>query len=71
MKPQTPADMIRDVDARNSAVRELAKIHDRFSELELVFQFSGSVFEAEGAHQYALMALRAYRAELDDPKCQP
>ena len=62
---QTPVELMRDMQARASAIRRYALAHDRFAELE---QAHVGTPEAEGAHQYALWALRAVRAELDDPE---
>lgn len=64
---ETPVTLLRDMAARNAAIRRYARAHDRFAELE---QANAGVdpVEAEGAHVYALIALRATRAELDDPE---
>jgi len=64
----TPIEIMRDAAARREALNALAQAHDHFSEEEQVALAEGRVVEAEGAHQYALMLLRAYRAELDDPE---
>jgi hypothetical protein len=61
---QTPAQWIRDGNARNAAIRRYAYAHDRFAELEQTTKGA----EREGAHRYAMWALRAVRAELDDPE---
>lgn len=53
--------------ARAAVLERLAKAHDHWSEEEQRLRTSSPI-EAEGAHQYALACLRAYRAELDDPK---
>lgn len=67
MKPRR----VKDIEAaRTAAVYSYARMHDRFSEMEQVFTWSGAVYEAEGAHQYARIALRAYKAETDDPEPQ-
>lgn len=64
----TPAEFVRDVRARQATLRRLAHAHDRFAELEQIAADSGDVYEAEGAHRYAEITLRAYRAECDDPE---
>ena len=63
----TTAEAIRDVRARTAALYRYAEAHDHFSEQEqrlLLFRPE----QAEIAHQLAVRALRAYRAELDDPQ---
>jgi len=57
----------RSREAQEAVLKRLAMAHDRFSELEQLYRVEGNVVEAEGAHQYALITLRAYRAEMDDP----
>lgn len=54
--------------ARQSVLRAYAAAHDRFSEREAQHRAAGDVVLADGAHRYALWTLRAYRAELDDPR---
>lgn len=51
--------------ARASVLQQLALAHDHWSEEE---QRATTPIEREGAHQYAVRCLRAYRAELDDQK---
>jgi len=68
MKPKTAIEVFREARTRGEAIRRYALAHDHFAELEQLLVNEGRVPEAEGAHQYALLALRAYRAELDDPK---
>lgn len=58
--------LLRDVAARREAIYRYAKAHDRFAEQEQELVTEHPV-EASGAHEYALIALRAYRAEMDDP----
>lgn len=55
----------RDKLARKAALEQYAKAHDHFSEKEQLAA-PGSE-ERDLYHQWALWALRAYRAELDDP----
>ena len=62
----TVIDIIRDATARRTALYGYAQAHDHFSELEQALVGEGRVAESAGAHEYALIALRAYRAELDD-----
>ena len=54
--------------ARQLVLRRLADAHDRFAEEEQVLVAEGRYAESQGAHQYAVWVLRAYRAELDDRK---
>lgn len=67
----TAAEAIRDIRARSEALRQYARAHDRFAELEQITVSRGRVHEAGGARVLALIALRAYRAELDDPEPKP
>jgi hypothetical protein len=60
-------DLLRDATARRTALYAYAQAHDHFAEQEQAFQGEGRMVEAEDAHQFALIALRGYRAELDDP----
>ena len=60
--------IIREVAARREAVFSYAQWHDDFSTEEQTLTAEGRTFEAEGAHQFALILLRAYRAEMDDPE---
>ena len=62
---QTPVELMRDMAARNAAIRRYAMAHDHFAEME---QTATIPAEKEGAHQHAVWALRAVRAELDDPE---
>ena len=54
--------------AKEAALRQYAEDHDRWSEHEQLLRAKGEPILAEGAHQHALICLRAYRAELDNPK---
>lgn len=68
-QPSTsPAQWLRDVMARNAALRQYAIDHDRFSEQEQMHRLLGNWAEAEAAHWNALLVLRAYRADVDDPE---
>ncbi len=58
--------MIREGQARSAALYRYAQAHDRFSELEQLYTATGNAVEAEGAHDFALMLLRAYKNEVDD-----
>lgn len=62
---KTPVQFIRDISARQAALRRYARAFDRFSTMEQAF---AGTAEGEGAHGYALIALRAYRSEIDDPQ---
>lgn len=53
---------------RKAVLEQLALAHDHWSEEEQLLAGQGRVVEAEGAHQHARYVLRAFRAELDDPK---
>ena len=64
----TPISVLRDAIAKSGALRMYALAHDHFSEEEQTMAGEGRIAEAEGAHQFALLALRAYRAEIDDPE---
>lgn len=57
--------------ASKAALRQYAHAHDHWSEEEQLLTAQGEPILAEGAHQHALMCLRAYRAELDDPQPAP
>lgn len=63
----TVIELLRQASARRTAIYTYARAHDHFAELEQSLIGEGWITESEGAHQYALAALRAYRAELDDP----
>lgn len=64
---QTPAQLLRDMDARNAAIRRYAAAHDKFAAIEQV-NVKDDPAEAQGAHIFAEWCLRAVRAELDDPE---
>jgi hypothetical protein len=67
----TAAPEDREVTPREAVVRRLALAHDRFDETEQMHKLLGNIPEAEGAHQYARICLRAYIAEVDDPEAKP
>lgn len=67
MKSRNAAAAVRDMIARQEAVRQYARAHDRFSEEEQLRKLEGDVIEAEGAHTYAVRALRACVAEMNEP----
>jgi hypothetical protein len=62
---QTPVQLIREMQTRAYAIRQYARAHDRFAEIE---QANAGTAEGEGAHRFAMWTLRAVRAELDDPE---
>jgi hypothetical protein len=62
------ADTAVHVEARRNVLRRLANRHDHFSEAEQIAVHEGDYAEAEEWHRYALIVLRAYRAEADDRK---
>jgi hypothetical protein len=68
MNHNEPIHTIRKVTAKSAALETYALSHDRFSEAEQMYVAEGQIAMAAGAHTYALIALRAYRAELDDPE---
>ena len=59
------AEAIRDAAAKRVALYQYANAHDVFADLEQ--RLAGSI-ESAGAHEFAIRALRSYRAELDDPE---
>lgn len=61
----TVIEVMRDAAARRTALLAYARAHDKFSELEQANRSSDPV-GAEVAHVYAVICLRAYRAELDN-----
>ena len=61
-------ELIREAAARRTAIFTYARAHDHFATEEQTFAGEGKPIEAAGAHEYALICLRAYRAELDDPE---
>lgn len=61
-------ELLRAVAARRNAIYTYAMAHDHFANEEQTFSAQGLPVEAAGAHEYALIALRAYRAEMDDPE---
>ena len=66
MTPRQPADLFRearDIPARNAAYR-YAAAYDRFAEEEQMHRLLGNWAEAERAHRYALICLRAWDAEV-------
>ncbi len=64
-------ELLRQATARRQAIFAYARMHDEWSEVEQLYTGEGKAYEAEGAHQWALIALRAYRAEMDDPDIAP
>jgi len=55
-------------EARREAVRLYARAYDEWATEEQVLVAEGRYVEAEGAHVQALIVLRAYQRELDDPE---
>ena len=64
----TVIELLRQKSARRVALYVYAQSHDLFSELEQVYVATDETDRAAGAHECALIALRAYRAEMDDPE---
>lgn len=59
-------ELIREAAAKRESQFRYAAAHDKFATLEQ--RYSGhNPIEAAGAHEYALICLRAYRAEIDNP----
>ena len=54
--------------ARRAALEQYAHAHDAWSEREQLAALEGDVAYREECHRYAVMVLKAYRLELDDPK---
>ena len=54
-------------EARRNVLRVLVDRHNHFANEEQLLRGTGEDIAAEGAHRYALLVLRAYRAELDNP----
>ena len=52
--------------ARKAVLRQYAQAHDAHSEQEQINVYLGLEAEAEQEHIAALVALKGYRAELDD-----
>lgn len=61
---QNVAGLVRDLEARKQALRTYAAAHDKFADREQ--ELAGASVEAAGAHWYAYITLRAYRAECDN-----
>jgi len=62
-------DLIRDQSAQANAIRRYALRHDEVSEQEQMFTLVEEHWRAAQAHDIALLLLRAYRAEWEDPEC--
>jgi len=54
--------------ARRAVLDQLAKAHDHWAEEEQRLSGQDRYVEAAGAHQHTLYVIRAYHAELNDPK---
>lgn len=52
--------------ARKAALERYARAHDNFAEAEQVFTGRGQHLLAKGAHEFGLIALRAWLADKDD-----
>ena len=63
----TPIAILRAAAARREARRRYLAAHERYAELEQLLVAQGRPIDAAGAHGFALLALRAYLAETDDP----
>ena len=60
---------LRDAAAKSAVLRQYAVAHDHWAEQEQLETQRGHRIEAEGCHGFALVALKAYLAELkrDEP----
>jgi hypothetical protein len=67
-RPKNTIDLIREAQAAQSARLRYAIAHDKFSDDEQTLVLEGRITEAAGAHQFAQICLKVYRAELDDPE---
>jgi len=54
--------------ARRAVLDQLARAHDHWSEEEQRLAVQDQHYDAEGAHQLVGYVMRAYQAELNDPK---
>ncbi len=63
-----PVHVLRDAIVRSNALRFYATAWDHWTTEEQVKRAEGNPIEAEGAHEFAMRIVRAYRAELDDPE---
>jgi hypothetical protein len=59
---------VAEMAAKSAVLRQLAHAHDHWSEQEQLLRLQADAIQAEGAHQMALVTLKAYRAELDNPE---
>lgn len=64
-------ELIRQAAARRAAIFAYAQWHDDFSTEEQTLTHEGDDSEAARLHGIALILLRAYRAEMDDPPVFP
>jgi hypothetical protein len=49
-------------------MHQYAAAHDSWAEQEQLLALEGRIIEAEGAHQYARIVIRAWLAEQDNPE---
>lgn len=63
----TPAQYLRDMDARNSALAAMIRAHERLAEREQILLLEGREDDAKTTHELALLVLRAYDVEDRDP----
>ena len=68
MTPNQPIHTIRNAIAGRQSIRWYATRHDVFSEAEQMERLAGDDATAEMSHDIALLILRAYKAECDDPE---
>lgn len=64
----TTVEMIRQAQSRRAALFAYAMAHDAHATAEQVLVAEGRHEAAQDAHLMALITLRAYRAEMDDPE---
>ena len=60
--------VLRDMAARQSAIRRYAIDFDRHCEDEQIARFAGNDWDETLAHNASVILFRAWRAELDDPE---
>jgi hypothetical protein len=59
---------VAELHAREAVLRQLAHAHGHWSEQEQLLRLQADPIQAEGAHLMAVVTLKAYRAELDNPE---
>jgi DNA-binding NarL/FixJ family response regulator len=70
MNRNQPIHTIREITPKSAVLQRLALAHDRFSEVEQMQKLLGNIPEAEGAHQFALIAFCAPIAPNSTTPCR-